>query len=90
MNITATKIFKKTRTTYNLSMIIDLKAKKKILIKCLKRLNDNNFRLYIDLNEGNRGDEDGLNIQGFKTNNIFFITDRQKIRLEEVKIGPSS
>jgi hypothetical protein len=43
--------------------------------------------LYIDLNEGKRGDEDSLNVKGFKTNNIFFITNRLKVPLEEVMFG---
>ena len=42
--------------------------------------------MYIDLNEGKRGDEDSLNVKGFKTNNIFFITNRLKVPLEEVRV----
>ena len=44
-----------------------------------------NTRLYIDLNQGQVGDEDNLNILGFNMKrNIFFITNTQRIRLQEV------
>ena len=43
-----------------------------------------NTRLYIDLNQGKVGDEDNLNILGFNLRNIFFITNTQRIRLQEV------
>ena len=44
-----------------------------------------NTRLYIDLNQGKIGDEDNLNILGFNLRNIFFITNTQRIRLQEVR-----
>ena len=49
-----------------------------------ERLHFSSSRLYIDLNEGRRGDEDGLNIRGFKANSIFFITNKVKVPLQEV------
>ena len=42
------------------------------------------IRLYIDLNQGQVGDEDNLNILGFQLRNIFFITNTQRIRMQEV------
>lgn len=41
------------------------------------------IRLYIDLNQGQVGDEDKLNILGFQLRNIFFITNTQRIRMQE-------
>ena len=43
------------------------------------------IRLYIDLNQGQVGDEDNLNILGFSLRNIFFITNTQRIRMQEVR-----
>ena len=43
------------------------------------------IRLYIDLNQGQVGDEDNLNILGFQLRNIFFITNTQRIRMQEVR-----
>ena len=43
------------------------------------------IRLYIDLNQGQVGDEDKLNILGFQLRNIFFITNTQRIRMQEVR-----
>jgi hypothetical protein len=45
------------------------------------------FRLYIDLNQGRRGDEENLNIKGFKSKNIYFITKKERIQLEEVSLS---
>jgi hypothetical protein len=44
-----------------------------------------NVRLYIDLNQGEVGDEDHLHIAGFRPYNIFFITNTKKIRMQEVR-----
>ena len=42
-------------------------------------------RLYIDLNHGVPGDEDTLDVEGFRPRNTFFITKTKKIRLKEVR-----
>ena len=43
--------------------------------------------LYIDLNGGKPGDEDGLDVHGFLNENVFFITKKkQKVQLKSVRI----
>ena len=41
--------------------------------------------MYIDLNHGVPGDEDTLDVEGFRPKNTFFITKTKKIRLKEVR-----
>ena len=42
--------------------------------------------LYIDLNRGQPGDENRLNITGFQNENVYFVTKRNlKVRLKKVR-----
>lgn len=44
-------------------------------------------RLYIDLNGQSKAPKEDLNVLGFRSSHIYFITNRQKIRLQEVRIN---